>query len=332
MKIFFNTYPVAFQCPGGGEIQLIKSKEALERRGHEVFLFDPWNHKLNDADIIHHFSVQGGTYNLCAYARGQGIPLVISPILWLSDYVDQYPMGEIELMISLADVICPNSEAEIDRFVQHFDIPREKYHVTYNGVEEKFFDAISPDVFRSHFGIEGPFILCVGNIEVRKNQFALVQAAAKIGVKVILLGNVRDQDYFSSMKRELGGKFIYLGYLEHSSDLLRSAYAACSLFALPSLLETPGLAALEAAASGAPIVITAEGCTEEYFGSAAYYVDPKNVDDIAGKIELGLKKNGVNVELRSRTRRFGWDKVAVQLEMAYEKAISRACEAASVAG
>ena len=325
MKIFFNTYPVAFQCPGGGEIQLIKSKEALERRGHEVVLFDLWSHNLNDADVVHHFSVQGGTYNLCAYARNQGIPLVVSPILWLSDHVDQYPMREIESMISLANVVCPNSETEVDRFVQHFDIPREKYHVTYNGVEDEFFEEVSPDVFRSHFGIEGPFVLCVGNIEIRKNQFALIKAAASIGINVVLIGNVRDQDYFSSMNRELGGDFVYLGYLEHGSDLLRSSYAACSLFALPSLLETPGLAALEAAASGAPVLITAEGSTEEYFGAGAYYVDPGNVEDIAEKIELGLKRNRVDLELQSRIKRFSWDKVAVQLEVAYEKAISRAC-------
>ncbi len=322
MKIFFNTYPAAFQCPGGGEIQLLKSKEALERRGHEVVLFDQWRHALSEADVIHHFSVQGGTYNICAYAHGQGIPLVISPILWLSDYIDQYPMGEIELMISLADVLCPNSKAEVDRFVHHFDAPPEKYHVTYNGVDAMFFDEVSPDIFRSKFQITKSFILCVGNIEVRKNQLALVEAAARVDVPVVLIGNVRDPAYFDAMKAKFNGNFTYLGYLEHDDELLRSAYSACAVFALPSLLETPGLAALEGAASGAPLVITAEGCTEEYFGPDAYYVDPENVDDIAEKLAIGATTPREGGLLRSRVQQFTWDKVALQLERAYEKAIS----------
>ena len=41
--------------------------------------------------------------------------------------------------------------------------------------------------------------------------------------------------------------------MEHRDPLLALAYSACSVFALPSTLETPGLAALEAAAAGAPL-------------------------------------------------------------------------------
>ena len=43
MRILFNTYPVAFACPGGGEIQLLKSREALEKTGQQVFLFNIWD-------------------------------------------------------------------------------------------------------------------------------------------------------------------------------------------------------------------------------------------------------------------------------------------------
>lgn len=321
MKIFFNTYPVAFQCPGGGEIQLLKSKEALERRGHEVVLYDQWKHKLSDVDVIHQFSVQGGIYNLCAYAHGQRIPLVLSPILWLSEYIDQYPMGEIGFMTSVADVICPNSQAEVDRFLKHFDAPAEKYLVTHNGVDTEFFDPVPADLFLAQYKIEQPFVLCVGNIEVRKNQQALVDAASRINMHVVLVGNVRDQDYFKQLSEKFEGKFSYLGYLEHDSELLRSAYSACNAFALPSLLETPGLAALEAAAAGAPLVITPEGCTEEYFGADAFYVNPKDIQDIADKLALAILASSRHGRLRERVCQFTWDRVAEELEEAYLKAL-----------
>ncbi len=322
MRIYFNTYAAAFQCPGGGEIQLLKSKEALERRGHEVILYDQWTHKLEQADVLHQFSVQGGTYNLCAYAHNSNIPLVLSPILWLSDYINQYPMTEIAFITDVSDVICPNSHAEVERFLNHFEAPRDKYLVTHNGVDSCFFDSLSADKFLSEFKIQGPFALCVGNIEVRKNQLALLEACVQVGLHLVLIGNVRDQEYFSKMNSQFSGNFSYLGYLNHDAPILRSAYAACSVFALPSLLETPGLAALEAAAVGAPLVITKEGCTEEYFGSDAFYVNPNSVDDIVEKLLMALKSPPKTDELKGRVRQFSWDRVALELENAYHKAIS----------
>ncbi|ACZ75561.1 MAG: glycosyltransferase [Dickeya sp.] len=322
MKIYFNTYSAAFQCPGGGEIQLLKSKEALERRGHEVILFNQWEHSLEDADVLHHFSVQGGSYNICAYAHNHKIPLVVSPILWLGEHISQYPMGEIGFALSLADVICPNSIAEVERFFPHFDVPEDRYHVTHNGVDSTFFERVSPELFLSRFGIDKTFVLCVGNIENRKNQSALLEAANILGVHVILIGNIRDAEYYNDLERRFQGGFSYLGYLEHDSDMLRSAYSACRAFALPSLLETPGLAALEAAAAGVPLVITQEGCTEEYFGSKAFYVDPNSSEDIAAKLALAMEQDRERSELVERVRQFSWDRVAEELEQAYLKALS----------
>jgi glycosyltransferase involved in cell wall biosynthesis len=320
MKIYFNTYSAAFQCPGGGEIQLIKSKEALERRGHKVALFNPWQDKLSDADVIHHFSVQGGSYNLCAYAHNHRIPLVVSPILWLSEYIDQYPMGEVGLMLSMADIICPNSLAEVERFTKHFSEPLQKYHVTHNGVDACFFDSAGKNLFLAKHRINFPFVLCVGNIEARKNQMALLEASMTIGIHTVLIGNVRDNGYFQQMNEKFAGKFTYLGYMEHGSPILRSAYAACSAFALPSLLETPGLAALEAAAAGANMVITKEGCTEEYFGKEAHYVDPKSIEDISEKLRMAITSKIQKAALTDRVRQFTWDLVAEELEGAYLKA------------
>lgn len=320
MRIFFNTYPVAFQCPGGGEIQLLKSKEALEKRGHEVVLFDQWKHSLRDADVVHQFSVQGGIYNFCQYVQNSGIPLVVSPILWLSEYVDQYPMGEIGHLLNLADVICPNSEAESIRFVKHFEFTKPKYMVTHNGVDDFFFDRIDGDLFRTKFDINGEFALCVGNIETRKNQLALVEAAAEVNLPVVLIGDIRDELYFKQIEQSYFGKFNHIGVLQHNDPLLRSAYSACSVFALPSLLETPGLAALEAAASNAPILITSEGCTAEYFQDSVYYVNPKSIGEIAAQLSLAIKEQKRPED--GFVKKFSWDQTALELEMAYKRAIA----------
>jgi len=321
MKIAFNTYSAAFQCPGGGEIQLLKSKEALEQRGHEVVLFNQWMHKLEDFDVVHQFAVQGGTYNLSAYSHDNSIPLVLSPILWLNQDLSRYPMSEIKFMMEMADVICPNSEAEIQRFIRNFDIPSHKYHLTYNGVDSIFFNAANPDLFFREYKLREPFILCVANIEQRKNQLALLEAAAELNLHVVLIGNIRDNDYYGAIKSRFH-RFSYLGYMDHGSEIFRSAYSAATVFALPSLLETPGLAALEAAAVGLPLVITREGCTEEYFGSDGFYVDPNSIADISAKITLAIKKGKSMSGLKLRAKNFSWNRVAEQLEAAYIKALT----------
>lgn len=316
MKIVFNTYPAAFQCPGGGEIQLLKSKQALESLGHEVILFDQWSTNLADCDVLHHFSVQGGSVNLCAYAKSQNIPLVISPILWMSGRPHDYPLGEIQHLFSLADVICTNSNMETNKLCQNFDVKEEKFILTHNGVDDIFFEPVDGQLFRNKFNPNRKFILCVGNIEPRKNQHMLVRAAKKVGIQLVLIGNVRDQNYFNESGIAEDENTLFLGAMDHDSPYLRSAYSACEIFALPSLLETPGLAALEAAASKTKLVITGEGSTREYFENSVIYVDPFDIDSVSDGIEIAL-----NNEINRTDIRFSWRNTARQLEKAYSEAI-----------
>ena len=59
MKILFNTCFSAFFQKGGGEIQLLKSKEALEKLGHTVSLYNHWQPQT-DFEIFHQFSIESG--------------------------------------------------------------------------------------------------------------------------------------------------------------------------------------------------------------------------------------------------------------------------------
>jgi glycosyltransferase involved in cell wall biosynthesis len=66
-----------------------------------------------------------------------------------------------------------------------------------------------------------------------------------------------------------------------------------------------------------PLVITAEGCTAEYFGPGAFYANPKSVEDIAAKIAQALQAPRNGAVLREQVRQFAWDRVAEELEQAY---------------
>jgi glycosyltransferase involved in cell wall biosynthesis len=334
MKVLFNTYPMAFHTPGGGEVQLLQYKEFLRHNDVDVRLLDLWNPNFLEADLVHFFSSMSGSVHFCAFVKKIGMPLVVSPNLWITEATKQnYPFEEIRTQFVLSDRVIGNSDMECDLLARVFNIPREHFSTVYNGVNETFFEPISPDFFRAHFGIEGPFVLNVANIEPRKNQLNLARAMKDFpGMKLVLIGYERDPDYALECFTEGGDQLRYLGPLPHDSPLLKSAYAACELFALPSTLETPGLAALEAAAFGAKVVITSEGCTREYFGQGAEYVSSDDVADISRGIASAMSKTA-NLLLAIRIRaNFTWAQATAALADVYRELADDVVVRAPVSG
>jgi glycosyltransferase involved in cell wall biosynthesis len=325
MRVLFNTYPVAFDCPGGGEVQLLECKAALEHLGVQVVLYDQWNPQFEGVDAVHYFSVQGGSTNFCEFVKTKGLPLLISPILWpTEENVSTYPMEEIQSLLKLCDVVLPNSEAEIECLSGFFDLPPEKCKVVTNGVGDSFTSLAETGLFREHFRLEGPFLLNAANIEPRKNQLTLVQAVQAMDMPLILLGGIRDAAYFQECMRQ-GPHFVqYKGFLPHRGELLKSAYRSCEVFVLPSLLETPGLAALEAATQGTRLVLTSVGSTREYFQDYVTYVNPYDPADIRSGIEAALGRKR-DESLRPHVlENFTWDHAARSLIAAYERAVCSA--------
>ncbi len=324
MRVLLNTYPVAFDCPGGGEIQLLRTRAALQRADVDAILYDQWRPQFAETDVVHHFSVQGGSRHFCDYAKQKHLPLVISPIIWLTeDNLEHFPLDEIRHLLTLCDLVLPNSEMEVAQLAEFFSLDPHKFVVTRNGIDHSFGRRISGNVFREHFNMEQAFLLNVANIEQRKNQLRLIQAVRKLGVKLVLVGGIRDQAYFNQCMEAGAGFVRHLGYIDHDSDLLKSAYSACQAFVLPSILETPGLAALEAAAAGAKLVVTAEGSTSEYFADMVRYVDPYSLEDIRSAIEGSLADSSDDSRLAEHVlSNFTWDHTAQQVIAAYKRVLN----------
>jgi glycosyltransferase involved in cell wall biosynthesis len=92
------------------------------------------------------------------------------------------------------------------------------------------------------------------------------------------------------------------------------------VFALPSLLETPGLAALEAGVAGARVVVTPYGGAPEYFGDYALYPEPRSVQAIREAILRAWNaSHDPDAQRQHLLSRYSWASVAQETLKAYRQ-------------
>jgi glycosyltransferase involved in cell wall biosynthesis len=293
----------------------------LRSAGVDVHLFDPWNPQLETFDLVHYFSCVGGSSHFCNFIKSLGIPLVVSASLWIEEHTKHlYPTQEITTQLQLADLVIANSNMECDAISNVLKIERRKLRTVYNGVDRIFFEKIDQNIFRKKYKIKENFILNVGNIEPRKNQLNLIKAIKNYtNDKLVIIGGIRDSQYAQEVFKVGGDQIIYIDYMQHENTLLRSAYAACDVFCLPSTLETPGLAALEASCILDKLAITGRGSTSEYFGKNVCYLDPESIDSI-GEAIVESKKRETKLN-NEECKIFGWDFVVKDLIRVYVELI-----------
>ncbi len=100
-----------------------------------------------------------------------------------------------------------------------------------------------------------------------------------------------------------------------SDDELRELYMTCRALLIPSVYEGFGLPALEAMATGAPVMASKATALEEVVGDTGILIDPYSVIDIMrGMAELKAASDETLAELgergRERAGMFTWEKTA----------------------
>jgi polysaccharide pyruvyl transferase CsaB len=326
---------------GGDSIQLRGTREALEALGLAVSVSTDLQPDLGQFDIVHAFNTTRPQESMehCANARRQGKPVVLSTVYWDAREFLQRARKTVDpdfepsarevaalaareaqaaLVMETSDLLLPNSEAERDLLVRNFGIAAEQCRVVPNAVDDRFFDG-TPDAFVSQHGLRD-FVLCVGRIELRKNQYALLAALEGTELPLVLVGPAVDEEYLERCRSHATTRVTFIPQMPH--ELLPSAYAAARVHVLPSWYDTPGLVSLEAAAAGCNIVSTDRGSAREYFGDLAWYCSPDDVDSIRGAVIAAWEapKSG---RLRERVRdSYTWAVAARKTLEAYRIALA----------
>ncbi|PSJ58640.1 glycosyltransferase family 4 protein [Pseudaminobacter soli (ex Li et al. 2025)] len=186
----------------------------------------------------------------------------------------------------------------------------DKITVTYNGSDH----AAKWKAGRSKLWPERPYVLCLGRPQKYKNIELLVRLAPllhSMGLDLWMAGDV-DETTVSSIVSPVPHNLRLLGRV--SDDDFKKALEGALCFLFPSRIEGFGLPAVEAMASGCPVVASTSPCLPEVCGQAALYADPDDLDawaDAVGSLRFNSKVRQMFVEAGlKQASRYGWRGIA----------------------
>ncbi len=216
--------------------------------------------------------------------------------------------------------------------VRHFDVPAERIDVVPNFIDTAVWRPGKQPCHRSALAPDGEkIIMHISNFRPLKRVEDIVEVFARIRQKVaarlVFVGDGPERPRALERAEELGMRphVLFLGKHASVDELL----ACADLFLLPSASESFGLAALEAMASGAPVVASRVGGIPEVVeDGVSGFLHP--VGDIEAMAESSIEVL-TNADLHDRMsaagrriaeERFSAAAIVPQYEAIYDRLLS----------
>jgi glycosyltransferase involved in cell wall biosynthesis len=168
-------------------------------------------------------------------------------------------------------------------------------------------------------------ILYVGRLSKEKGIEYLIRAMPMVRVKVpqaklVIIGTGLDRVRLEKLVTNLNisEAVSFSGYIQHEN--LRRYYEDAEVVVIPSIwMESFGLVAIEALASGTPVIASGIGGLPELVqqGKTGYIVQPKNTDDLAGRVIEVLSNFELATEMSRSARQ--WAEESFSAEGYYKR-------------
>ena len=230
-----------------------------------------------------------------------------------------------------ADAVVAISEQTKQDLIELYNVDKNKIKVIYqdcNPVFKKEAGSEKRNEIRKLYEIDGPYILCVGTLEERKNQLKLTEAFAALNnkeFKLVLVGKPtpfakKIEDFI--LKNNLGSQVLILQNVP--TEHLPALYQEAEVFAYISIYEGFGIPVVEALHSGTPVLAARGSCLEEAGGPGGLYGDPFDVDDIRNQLEKLISDACLRKSLADAGKihvgKFSGEHIAAQLADLYQEA------------
>ena len=232
-----------------------------------------------------------------------------------------------------AAAVLTDSEFSRDDIVRHLGVPSERMRVIPLAAEARFSPAQpyeEVERVRALYDLPDQFVLYLGGFDRRKNIETLFQVYGWCGDSIgeefplVVTGLPDDLVWTADGARMPLGQMVRdlqieseVRFIGRPPDADKPAlYALARAFLYPTLYEGFGLPALEAMASGTPVVGGNSSSVAEVVGSAGMLVDPLDARAMAGALIAVCIQDDLHQRLRQRSllraAEFSWQRTAYE--------------------
>lgn len=230
------------------------------------------------------------------------------------------------------------SEYSREDLMRCYRLSPTRVTVTPNGVNERFRpirDARELARVRERYGIVGPYILSLGNLQPRKNLPTLLRAFERLVEnwpdlphRLVIVGKkawMYDGIFAELSRLGVADRVVLTDYVP--DDDLPAIYSGAECFVYPSLFEGFGLPPLEAMACGTPVIAGDNSAIPEVVGEAGLLIDMSQVEALTHTMGRTLTDAGLRERLArdglARAASFTWERAARQTLAVYEAVYAR---------
>lgn len=277
---------------GGFEVQMLSTLKAVQRLGINAEKLDIWN-RDSDFDILHVWGLEAAHEKAIHLALRDKKKVIITALFpdfesqkrKIRHFLSTY-FGRAKYMIEIAsqvNKIVVVNDVEADIAIKYFKIHHRKIEYIPNIVDESYWESnFEPKLRKGDY--PSNFVLCTGNICVRKNQLNLIKACKQLGLNVVLMGNplLGEEEYCNEVEKFVDSKsVVWIKNIKENSEQLIEAYKQCSIFALPSVHEQGPISAYEAILLNCKILLADRKYSYQKFFQNIERVNPFDVSAIA---------------------------------------------------
>ena len=241
-----------------------------------------------------------------------------------------------QIAIDCSDTVVVSCGPEQEHLEEFYDVEDERIAVVPPGVEHGFFSPGHKASARRAIGFgEGPLLLFVGRITPLKNPTLAVETLARLPeARLAVVGGLSGTGGEAEMRSmrataECFGVADRISYVSPKSHrALSSYYRAADAVLIPSHSESFGLVALEAAASGTPVVAASVGGLRSLVehGSTGFLVpepDPELYAALASEIlEDGSRAAEMGMNAVDLAAGYSWESAGKSLSQVYSEVLS----------